>query len=231
LLHSRFLRALSRLRDVRHAGKQSLPIEMQSISKLTDYKIIKKMRQYGVVFRITYKKTSYKRHQKGEIMNSDELSKSVIKNRDTVFRVALGYVKNIHDADDIAQNVFMKLYKHKKGFVSQEAQKAWLIRVAVNESKDLLKSVWKKNTSELDESLIAPAYDDLGVYEYVKKLGAKYRTVIYLHYYEGYSTKEISRIMKIPQSTITTHLSRARKQLKENIESEETCYGRLQKTI
>jgi len=164
-------------------------------------------------------------------MNHDKLSKSIVKYRDTVFRVALGYVHNIHDADDISQNVFMKLYSLNKEFITDEAEKAWLIRVAINEAKDLLRSAWFKNRDDcFDESLISPAYNAPELYDYVKKLKPKYRTVIYLHYYEGYSTKEISKIMKLPQSTVTTHLSRARKQLKQNIEEEEgeKNYGKLQ---
>jgi len=156
-------------------------------------------------------------------MNREELSKSAAAHRDTVFRVALGYVKNIHDADDVAQNVFMKLYRHEKGFVSSESEKAWLIRVTINESKDLLRSSWKKNRDDLDESLVVPFFekgDDFELYDYVVSLKPKYRTVIYLHYYEGYSTKEISSILKMPQSTVTTQLSRARKQLKESIENQ-----------
>jgi len=161
-------------------------------------------------------------------INREDLSKSVTAYRDTVFRVALGYVKNVHDADDVTQNVFMKLYNYNKDFKDDEAQRAWLIRVTVNQSKDLLKSAWKKNRSDLDESIAAPVYDEFGIHDYVKNLKPKYRTVIYLHYYEGYSTKEIALILKIPQSTVTTHLNRARKQLKENITKEEDNYGKLQ---
>jgi RNA polymerase sigma-70 factor (ECF subfamily) len=164
-------------------------------------------------------------------MTRQDLSESVITYRDTVYRVALGYVRNSHDADDVTQNVFMKLYRHDKGFVSNEAEKAWLIRVTINESKDLLKSVWNRNRGELDDSLVAPVYDDSGIYDYVARLKPKYRTVIYLHYYEGYSTKEISSLLKIPQSTVTTHLNRARKQLKTDIEKEEHSYGKLQRFI
>jgi len=169
-------------------------------------------------------------------LSRDELSEIILKYRDTVFRVALGYVKNTHDSDDIAQNVFIKLYRYDKDFVTEDALKAWLIRVAINEAKDLLKSAWAHNRGDLDESLAAPDYDDdIGVYDYVKNLKPKYRTVIYLHYYEGYSTKEISKLLKMPQSTVTTQLNRARKQLKEDIErdqcdmdKEEERYGKLQ---
>ncbi|MCL1903637.1 MAG: RNA polymerase sigma factor [Oscillospiraceae bacterium] len=160
-------------------------------------------------------------------MNRDILTESVIAYRDTVLRVALGYMKNIHDAEDIAQNVFMKLYNCEKSFPSKEAEKAWLIRVTINEAKNVLGSAWfrnRGNMNERDEGLIAPGYmnpDDLNVYDYVKTLNPKYRTVIYLYYYEGYSTKEISSILKISQSTVTTQLKRARKQLKDTIEKEE----------
>ena len=164
------------------------------------------------------------------------LTESILAYRDTVFQVALGYVKNIHDADDIAQNVFMKLgLNSKKVFESQEAEKAWLIRVTMNESKNFLKSAWRRNRNDLDESLIVPAPcfrsdENSDIYDYVKKLKPKYRTVIYLHYFEGYSTKEISSILKMSQTAVTTQLGRARNLLKENIEKE-NHYERLQGII
>jgi RNA polymerase sigma-70 factor (ECF subfamily) len=159
-----------------------------------------------------------------------DLSESIAKYRSTVFGVAIGYVKNSHDADDIAQNVFLKLYKKQDGFVSEEARKAWLIRVTINESKDLLKSAWRNNTCCLDESLIAHTNDDLGLYDYLKRLKSKYRAVIFLHYYEGYTAKDIAEILKIPQSTVLTQMKRAREKLKEiiiNEEKEDFCYGKL----
>jgi RNA polymerase sigma-70 factor (ECF subfamily) len=120
-------------------------------------------------------------------MTREELSKSVLEHRETVFRIVLGYVKNVHDSEDITQNVFMKLYVHDKDFISKEAEKSWLIRVAINEAKDLLKSAWNRNKSnieELDESLVAPSHENhFEIYEYVKNLKPKYRTVIYMHYY------------------------------------------------
>jgi len=158
----------------------------------------------------------------------EELSESVRKYRNTVFRVAMGYVKNTHDADDIAQNVFFKLYTKGKSFVSDEAQKAWLIRVTINQSKDLLKSVWrnKRDNSEISEQgLAAPEYGYTELRDYVKGLKPKYRTVIYLYYYEGYSVNEIAVILKMPKSTVTTQLKRAREQLKEIIIKENDSYG------
>jgi len=167
---------------------------------------------------------------------SENLTSSIIAYKDTVFQVALGYVKNIHDADDIVQNVFLKLYNlynRNKTFESDEAQKAWLIRVTINESKDLLKSAWRRNRNDLDESLVAPSSyseEQTKIYDYVKQLKPKFRTVIYLHYYEGYSTNEIARILKITQTAVTTQLNRARNQLKSDMlkDDEEDNYGKLQ---
>jgi RNA polymerase sigma-70 factor (ECF subfamily) len=126
----------------------------------------------------------------------------------------------------------MKLLDKTDVFVSEEAQKAWLIRVAINESKNLLKSVWFRKRSDLDESLVAAERNsDTGFFEYVKKLKPKYRTVIYLHYFEGYSTKEIATILKMTQTGVTTQLNRARKQLKEDLIKEGTYYDKLQSFV
>ena len=90
---------------------------------------------------------------KSDIFAGERLTKSMEKYLKTVFRVSLGYVKNVHDAEDITQNVFFKLYKRGDGFVSDEAEKAWLIRLAINESKNLLNSAWLKKRGDMDESL------------------------------------------------------------------------------
>jgi RNA polymerase sigma-70 factor (ECF subfamily) len=160
------------------------------------------------------------------------LADRIEKYHTTVFRVALGYVKNIQDAEDITQDVFFKLYKnykkkltHKDKDDEDEAVKAWLIRVTINESKNLIKSAWfrkRDDLASLDEGLVVPVASvdsdsDLGLYEYVKKLKPKYRTVIYLYYYEKYTAKEIAVLLKKPQSTIETQLRRSKQYLKEII--------------
>ena len=164
-------------------------------------------------------------------MEQNVFADYVDKYRSTVFRVALGYVKNRHDADDTAQNVFLKLYKRNEKFISEEACKAWLVRVTINEAKNLLKSAWFKRRAEFDESLAVPENDDLGLYDYVKSLKPKYRTVIYLHYYEGYPAKEIAEILKISPSTVTTQLQRAREALKKIILKEENIYAKQLQSI
>ncbi|MDR2569559.1 MAG: RNA polymerase sigma factor [Oscillospiraceae bacterium] len=158
-------------------------------------------------------------------MEQNRLSASIQKYHATVFRVALGYAKNFHDAQDIAQDVFFKLYKQDRTFPTDEAEKAWLIRVTINESKNLLKSAWLRKRVDLNDDLAAPEECDLWLFEYVQKLKPIYRTVIYLYYYEQYTAKEIAAILKKPQATIETQLHRAKKHLRESIIKEEDYYA------
>jgi len=165
-------------------------------------------------------------------LSTNDFAESVRRHRGTVFRVALNYTRNVHDADDIAQEVFLKLYNRSVDFDTVEAEKAWLIRVAANMSKNLLKSSWRKKRSELDESLPAPPNADAELLDYVNGLKPKYRNVIYLFYYEGYSAKEVARITGMSLSAVTTQLNRARGQLKEMIVKEGIFYGeKLQRNI
>jgi len=152
-------------------------------------------------------------------MYNEQIVTDIEQYRTMVFRIAYGYVRDTHDADDITQDVFLKLCKRKKHFNDEENKKAWLIRVTMNQSKTLLTSVWrtrKTDTDKLSEAVTADfTQDKLELYEYVEKLKPKYRTIIYLYYYEEYTVKEIAGILKISQTAVTTQLNRARGQLKE----------------
>ena len=152
---------------------------------------------------------------------NEQVIQDIEQYRTMVFRIAYGYVRNTHDADDITQDVFLKLCKSKVRFADDEHKKAWLIRVACNRSKTLLTSAWrtrKSNMSDIDESVADMSdftQDKLNLYEYVEGLKPKYRTIIYLYYYEEYTVKEIAGILKLSQTAVTTQLNRARGQLKE----------------
>ena len=157
-------------------------------------------------------------------MDMNLFSTSVNNHRTMVFRIAYSYTKDTHDADDITQEVFLKLYKTEIQFAADENIKAWLIRVTINQAKSLLKTVWKvrrtdfsENTASLMNAKAADSLSDdcLDLYQYVEGLKPKYRTIIYLYYYEQYSVKEIAELLKIRTTTVTTQLSRARTQLKE----------------
>ena len=147
-------------------------------------------------------------------------SEAFKKHSDMVYRLAVARVKNKYDADDILQEVFLRFIKVKDKVENDEHLKALLIRITINCSKSLLSSSWFKRTESLSESFgVLDEYSD--TLDAVLRLPKKYRTVIHLHYYMGYSVNEISSILKSKPSTVKSQLHRARKQLKIELEGEE----------
>lgn len=144
------------------------------------------------------------------------------KYSDTVYRLAFVRTKSRNDSDDILQEVFLRYIKVWEKMESEEHVKAMLIRITVNCSNSLKSSAWFKKTAALDEQLPdVSRISDTNVLEEVLKLPLKYRTVIHLHYYCGYSVNEIARIEKLNPSTVKTHLSRARNLLKNTLSAED----------
>lgn len=147
-------------------------------------------------------------------------SEAFKKHSDMVYRLAVARVKNKYDADDILQEVFLRFIKVKDKVENDEHLKALLIRITINCSKSMLSSSWFKRTESLSESFgVLDEYSD--TLDAVLRLPKKYRTVIHLHYYMGYSVNEISSILKSKPSTVKSQLHRARKQLKIELEGEE----------
>ncbi len=137
----------------------------------------------------------------------------------TLYRIACTYCRQHADAEDIVQTAFMKLYQTETEFQDEEHIKRWLIRVTVNEARNLCSSFWKKNVTSLESSGMIqpydfprPEYSDL--YDAVLSLPGKYKIVVHLYYYEDYSVKEIAEILSLKETTVQTQLMRARKQLK-----------------
>lgn len=130
---------------------------------------------------------------------------------DTVYRVCFAYLGNRADTEDAVQDVFVKLMRANDRFTSDEHVKAWLIRVAVNRCKDMLRS---SSRGVLPfEQAPEPVSPDSSVNETldaVMRLSPTYKDVVYLYYYEGYSTEEIARILQRPASTVRGQLSEAR---------------------
>lgn len=142
---------------------------------------------------------------------------------DTVYRVALNYIKSPSDADDITQNVFLKLLQEKKPFAGDDHIKHWLIRVTVNECRNLVRSRWWRADSieEYAGQLVFDNQAQSDLFHMVMALPRKYRLPIYLHYYEGYSTQEIGQLLKLPKNTVCTQLKRGRELLKESLQEVE----------
>ena len=136
---------------------------------------------------------------------------------DAILRLSYTYLKNTHDAQDICQTVFVKLLTEPRQFESAEHERAYVLRMAANACKDLLKSPWRKRTCGLEAVLEvpAPAAEEGGVLAAVNQLPANYRTVIYLFYYEGYQAAEIGKILGVPAATVHTRLARGRARLRD----------------
>lgn len=145
----------------------------------------------------------------------DTFSEAFTKYADTVYRVAYHNTSSTVDAEDITQEVFLKLLKAPKLFKDSEHLKAWLIRVTINLCRDLL----RKNRIRLvssEEMKDNSVIDENPVLEAVRALPEKYRNTIYLHYYEGYTAREIGKILGAKESTVLSWLARGREILRKD---------------
>ena len=133
-----------------------------------------------------------------------------------VYRIALNRTLNTADAEDVMQETLLKLYLARKPFQSPEHERHWVVRVAVNECKKLLRSPWRRRTGPLEEAG-EPVFDtpqQSELYQHVMGLPPKYRAAVYLYYYEGCSVQETAAAMGANPSTVQTWLMRARGKLK-----------------
>ena len=144
-------------------------------------------------------------------MDAETFTDYVRKYRNTVFRVAYSYSGSLQDSEDITQETFLKLYKSEERFTANENVKAWLIRVSANEAKNFIRRNALRRKEPISENIPEEDYE---LSEIMKGLKRDYRVVIYLHYYEGYSVKELSKILKISESNVKVRLKRGRDKLK-----------------
>jgi RNA polymerase sigma-70 factor (ECF subfamily) len=153
----------------------------------------------------------------------NEIAKLYERHVHTVYRVCFTYMKNPTDTEDAVSDTFVKLIKTAPTFESQEHEKAWLIRTASNVCKDVLKHWWRKRENLDDHASDLKTEDSpfmdttLAV---VLSLSEKYKTVVYLYYYEGYNTVEIADILQKPQSTVRNYLHEARNVLRQKLGGE-----------
>ena len=153
--------------------------------------------------------------------SEEEAGRAIEQYADMVRRICMIHLKNYEDAEDIFQTVFLKYVLRSEPFDSPEHEKAWIIRVTVNACRDLVKSFFRSRTVSLDQLIEKPQdmpEDHSDILEAVLELPARFRDVVYLHYYEGYSAPEIGRILKKNPNTVYTLLARARQLLKTRLE-------------
>ena len=152
--------------------------------------------------------------------SEQEVTSAVEQYADMVRRLCMLHLKNAADTEDIFQNVFLKYVLRSMPFESEAHEKAWFIRVTINACKDLLKSFFRSRTVSLDEVVQLPAEtppDHREVLEAVLSLPPKYKDVVYLHYYEGYTAPEISRMLGKNVNTVYTRLNRSKQLLREKL--------------
>ncbi len=153
-----------------------------------------------------------------------EANRAIDRYADLVRRVCMIHLKNHADTEDIFQTVFLKYVTSTTEFESEEHEKAWFIRVTINACKDLLRSFFRSRTVSLDDLLEQPDQvleDHREVLEAVLALPDKYRDVVYLHYYEGYTAPEIGTILHKNPNTVYTLLTRARDELRKMLGGED----------
>lgn len=153
-------------------------------------------------------------------MEKTQFNDALRQYQDTVYRTALHVTGCPQDAEDAVQEVFLRLFTQRTPFQGPEHLRYWLIRVTVNVCRDMLRSPWRRRRASLTEVPDEPVFDhpEQGeLYREVLALPEKYRTVLFLFYYEELSVREIAEILGLQTTAVTTRLHRARAKLKEHL--------------
>ena len=135
-----------------------------------------------------------------------------------VYRLAMVYLGRHADAEDVTQEVFVRLLYRAPGVANGDHEKRWLLRVTANLCKDQLKGFWRRQVTELEDTLPAAPPEEQEALAAVMALPQQYKLPIHLHYYEGYSVAEIAEILKLGQSAVKMRLKRGREMLKLELE-------------
>lgn len=144
-----------------------------------------------------------------------------------VYRLAMVLMGNISDAEDVTQTVFLKAWEKKPDFRDSDHEIAWILTTTRNQCKDIHKSFYRRKRTDLENApepqVTLETQMDSEILEALQSLTEKYRMVLYLYYYEGYSVRELSVILGRRESTLQTQLATGRKQIKSLLESKGEC--------
>ena len=153
------------------------------------------------------------------LRTDEEIAEIYERHKRTVYRVCFAYMKNTADTEDAVQDTFFRLIKAGPAFENTEHEKAWLIRTATNVCKNAVRHWWRKreNIEDLRDVLPAEETEPDRTIQTVLELPGRYKTAVYLYYYEGYTGAEIAKLLKKPQSTIRNYLHEARIMLRERL--------------
>ena len=156
------------------------------------------------------------------VRSQEEVASLYRRHVDMVYQICLMLMKNVPDAEDAAQTVFRKVMEYDRPFRDHEREKAWLIVTARNECRNQLKHWWRtrRESEEILNTLAWEQPEDRALWETILRLPEKYRLVLYLHYYQGYTALETAEILGKNPSTVRGWLVQARGKLKELLEAE-----------
>lgn len=150
-------------------------------------------------------------------MTEEELSNAMRTYGDAVYRLALCRTQNAADAEDVYQDVFLRLLEQRTAGWDGEHTKAWLLRTAMNRCADLGRARQRRETIPLDQvpDITRPVDEAAAeLWEAVGRLPEKLRTAVHLFYGEGYESGEIGALLGVPAATVRSRLRRARAELK-----------------
>ena len=156
------------------------------------------------------------------VRSQEEVASLYRRHVDMVYQICLMLMKNVPDAEDAVQTVFRKMMEYDRPFRDHEHEKAWLIVTARNECRNQLKHWWRtrRESEEVLNTLAWEQPEDGALWETILRLPEKYRLVLYLHYYQGYTALETAEILGRNPSTVRGWLVQARGKLKELLEAE-----------
>ena len=156
------------------------------------------------------------------MLSTEEFKRCAQEFMDVVFRVAFSCLRSQTDAEDVTQEVLLRLYETDYVFESRAHIKNWLVKVTYNECRKFWRRLWRRheNIDDYAEQLAFEETDCQDLFTAVMKLDRAKRIVVVLYYLEGYQIQEIAGILKIPPGTVGTRLARARKELRKYLEEE-----------
>jgi RNA polymerase sigma-70 factor (ECF subfamily) len=171
-------------------------------------------------------------HHVSGCRSEDFMRRAMDLHGDAVYLVALSQTRSQADAQDVSQDVFLRLLTSHTTFSDDEHLHAWLLRVTINRCRELYRSPWHKRIAQSDETITtipstdldpaeatASALEQNPVWTALKALPEKLRVVALLYYVEEYPTETIARIVGCPPATVRTRLHRARSQMRSHLES------------
>lgn len=145
-------------------------------------------------------------------LTKQELEKLILENQEYLYRLAFSYMKNDADAQDAVGEAIVTAYEHRYTLIKKESAKSWLIKILINQCITMLRKQKKELSIQLPAETYSPfQFDELWLI--VMELPDNLRSIVVLYYYEQFTTKEISKILKIAEGTVKSRLSRAREQL------------------